>query len=221
MRSIKALITLILLGVVFSNTPAGVATAKIMNSTNEPTIDEFVDLILAEKITVPEVDAFLKGLNETQYEEFVKVFAERVGVDKKELQEEADEYNQITSPDKSLPGENPRTAAPNAVWNDTIENTWTISVNGPFSLFWYEDGNCDGDSSDNEYVFYYGFPSSSPESIRWSTTAAQVYAAFAVYNWNLLGFGYNFDEVRLCIGDSGVALAGGPDVVRDTVYIHR
>ncbi len=45
MRSIKALITLILLGVVFSNTPAGVATAKIMNSTNEPTIDEFVDLI--------------------------------------------------------------------------------------------------------------------------------------------------------------------------------
>jgi hypothetical protein len=132
MRSIKALITLILLGVVFSNTPAGVATAKIMNSTNEPTIDEFVDLILAEKITVPEVDAFLKGLNETQYEEFVKVFAERVGVDKKELQEEADEYNQITSPDKSLPGENPRTAAPNAVWNDTIENTWTISVNGPF-----------------------------------------------------------------------------------------
>lgn len=221
MRSIRTLITMMLMGLIFSNAPAGIVAAQATNSTNEPTIDQFVELILAEEVTVPEVDAFLKRLDEAQYEKFLEVFTESVGVDKEELQQEADEYNQITSPDKSLPGENPRTSAPGAVWTEIIENTWTVSVNGPFSLFWYEDRNCDDDSSDNEYVFYYEFPANPPEGIRWTTTSAQVYSAFAVYNWNLLGFGYDFDEVRLCIGDRGVTLAGGPDVVRRTVYIHR
>lgn len=221
MRWIRELAVIILLGVLSINVSLRVSAADSINSINEVDTEEFVELIVTERITVPDVAVYLKNLDESQYQEFVRIFTERVGINRAEIQQEAAKYTTILSQDELLSAEAEVILAPGAVWAEVVENTWTWDINGPFSIFWYEDWGCDDDPADKEYVFYYAFPSNPTSELRWTTTSAQVYAAFAVYNWNLLGFGYNFSEVRLCIGDNGVGLAGGPDKVRDTVFVHR
>ncbi len=115
-----------------------------------------------------------------------------------------------------------QTQAAGSAWGQNIENVWTWNYpNKLFSTGVYVDWLCDDDSSDMEYVFYYPFPSVAPSSVRWTSVSSQVYLAFmAAYGGNLLGFGYSYGEVRLCIGDRGVAAAGGAAKVKSSIFVH-
>ncbi|MFA6588296.1 MAG: hypothetical protein WCT08_04450 [Patescibacteria group bacterium] len=80
---------------------------------------------------------------------------------------------------------------------------------------YWTDPYCDGDPSDNEYIFaYYPTWSDTPDDVRWYTYNAYVYyALWVAYRANLLARDACSPGVYLCIGDRGTWLAGGPVVV--------
>ncbi len=82
--------------------------------------------------------------------------------------------------------------------------------------------NCDGDSSDSDWLFIF-FPRdySNPNGLRWNTTSTWVAFAFYVsYRNNLLGVSTD-GTVGLCIGDRGVLLAGGAWHVHAHLWLLR
>lgn len=106
-----------------------------------------------------------------------------------------------------------------------IENAWTIGF--PPGSTWpseyYDSPLCDEKPEDSDWTFLY-YPmeySQNPDGLRWTTTSSQVYAAFmGSYAVNLGGYSFGWNEVRLCIGTTGVSLAGGPDNVKNTTFLH-
>ncbi len=174
-------------------------------------LDAFVEAALHDEISVEEARSTYESLDDSQ-RDLVRTLVEDKTSTFLERENE-------TVPDGAPALES---QAAGANWQQSIENVWTYNYQPKvFSSYSYVDWNCDDDPSDKEYVFYYPYPSLSPSLLRWTSTSAQVYIAFmAAYGGNLLGFGYNKAEARLCIGDNGVAAAGGAAKVKASVFVH-
>jgi hypothetical protein len=171
-----------------------------------------VDLIMAEQITVEQLARFMAKLDKQQLETMRVLFSARTGV-----------TIQAVEP-KRIEAGNGAQAVAAYTYVETIENVWTWNYNPKiFASYWYTDPNCDGDPSDTEYVFYYPVSTSASTkgNLRWTTTNVIVYTAFSLaYGGNLSAFGTSWSEVRLCIGDTGVAAAGGASTVGNSVFVH-
>ncbi|MFO0591269.1 MAG: hypothetical protein U0441_27225 [Polyangiaceae bacterium] len=174
-------------------------------------LEAFVDAALQERITPAETEATYESLDQSE-REIVRQFLE------------TKTSTTLARPDGEGLHDAPPlgTQAAGANWQQPIENVWTYDYPAKvFSTFSYVDWYCDDDPSDKEYAFYYPYPSASPSLLRWTSTSSQVYLAFMVaYGGNLLGFGYNKTETRLCIGDNGVFAAGGEAKVKSNVFVH-
>jgi hypothetical protein len=199
--------TVPIVGSVISNAEGNITNADLA---------KVVDLIMANQITVEQLGSFMAKLDKQQLETMRVLFSERTGVTIHPV-----DLKQAEAIDVSPLG---MQVAASYAYVETIENVWTWNYNPKiFASFWYTDRYCDGDPNDNEYVFYYSV-STSPSTkgnLRWTTTNPIVYAAFMLaYGGNLSAFGYSYSEVRLCIGDTGVAAAGGASAVGTSVFVH-
>lgn len=176
-------------------------------------LEAFVEEALHDRISAIDAQATYESLDDSQRE-----IVHRLVEAKTSTSLVADDDDDV--PGQATPGLDPQAAG--AKWQQPIENVWTYNYQGKvFSTYSYVDWNCDDDPSDKEYVFYYPYPSIAPSALRWTSTSAQVYLAFmAAYGGNLLGFGYNYGEARLCIGDKGVFAAGGAAKVQSSIFVH-
>ncbi len=179
--------------------------------TGDEDIEKVVDLIFKHQIDVEQLAKFMAKLDKYQYETMRQLFSERVGI--------------VIEP---VNVDNASVMGPLAVasWTyvETIENVWTWNYNPKiFASSSYRDDNCDADEHDVDYAFYYPV-STSPSTqgnLRWTTTNPQVYAAFQIaYGGNLSAFAYSWNEVRLCTGSRGTALAGGTSAIANSVFVH-
>jgi hypothetical protein len=198
------------------------ALSKPASTLTQADLELVADLMVMERITVPKAANFISKLNPEQLRRFEEIFCARLGVQCSELKQDMT-VQPVRSGSSGLGAAGDQLMAPGAAWADVIENVWTWNYNPKiFAHGWYEDWNCDDDPADKEFVFVYAIGAHPVGTLRWTTTSPLVYGAFGVaYGWNLLGFGYNFNEVRLCIGDRGVAAAGGAGHVGSTVFVHH
>lgn len=101
-------------------------------------------------------------------------------------------------------------------WQQLIERalfSWGYRVVSVSS--WWGDSLCDGDPSDQDYLFYYTTPTpvTNPDVLRAFSSDVLVDAMLVWYQlWygGVNGSGvteYNF--AKICLGDTGVAMAGG------------
>jgi hypothetical protein len=226
----KFLFALTLIGLLCVSTGLSSASAqstdwadRVLNkpaaSITNGDITQFVDLIVTEQVTVLQTESFMKRLSPTQNQVFTQALSSRVGVDLQALRQENEQLAQITNPTVI---EDPITDSPGALWRETVENAWTSQGLNPFAVAWYEEPLCDlkGDGG-TDFVFVFAQSANPLDTLRWTTTSPRVYATFiAAYGGgNLIGFGFTFDEVRLCIGDGGVNAAGGAQHVADSVFV--
>ncbi len=171
-----------------------------------------VDAALANEISVEQLAKFMSSLNKQQYATMRSLILARLDVS---VPVESAKVNS----DSLQP--QPK-ALTSYAYVETIENVWTWNYNPKiFASFYYNDANCDGDSTDMDYVFYYPVSTSAATkaNLRWTTTNAAVYAVFmAAYSGNLSAFGYSYSEVRLCLGSAAYAV--GLDNVANSVFIH-
>jgi hypothetical protein len=218
MRSCRFLTVLVLLAVLMSNVVSGVSAQEkggqsILNKSasqiEEVDLEQFVDLIFAWQVTIPQVKMLYERLDTAQQQTFKNIVLARFGgkADSKPILVESAGIN----------------APPGVKWAQTIENVWTWGKppGSSWPYTWYTDAYCDDDPSDNEYVFVYSFNSSNPDGIRWTTDNPAFYSyALAAWGGNILGYGYSFNEARLCVSDGSVNLTGGVGVFMATTFIH-
>lgn len=187
-------------------------TSKSPTEISDMDIEKVVGLTVSNQIVVEQLAEFMEKLDKQQFDTMRRLFSERVGID----------IQPTKADNTSVMGT--QTLATSWAWVETIENVWTWNYNPKiFASHSVIDSNCDGDPSDVDYVFYYPI-STTPATkgnLRWTTTNAQVYAAFMfAYGGNLSAYSYNWSSVRLCIGDNGVWAAGGQSTVANSVFIH-
>jgi hypothetical protein len=110
--------------------------------------------------------------------------------------------------------------SPLGFWQQLIELHWTaLGYRVVSTQSWWGDSLCDGDPSDQDYLFYFvtPVPVNNPDGLRTFSQDTLVSAMLSWYQFwygGVNGFGitgYNF--VKICLGDGGVAAGGGPDHV--------
>ncbi len=173
-----------------------------------------VNLALKNQVSVEQLAKFIASLDKDQYEKMTGLIRDRLDITPQTV-------NDISK----RPGPQPNPPCGTGcgyAYGETIENVWTWNYSPKiFASYYYNDPNCDGDPGDMDYVFYYpvGTSPTTQGNLRWTTTNAAVYAAFiAAYGGNLSAFGYNYNEVRLCLGST--AWAVGLNNVKNSVFIH-
>lgn len=188
--------------------------------------------LLAKLIVNDQVDEDVRNCYDTlTIEEKAQLFeavAEERGISVAELRQEADEdaaQRQDVS-DIPLPGED--VTAREIPWQELIERIPFSAIFKPLvpgARSW-QDPICDGDPTDVDYFVSFDFPAnvSNPASVRSFTYDVGVDLMLGWYQIRYGGIdgrgntGSNI--VRVCLGDTGVATAGGIDVVRDNLYLH-
>jgi len=90
-----------------------------------------------------------------------------------------------------------------------------------YASSWSYDWYCDDDPSDFEYrLDYYTTWDVDPNKIRWYSYNSWIMTAFQIaYGSNLLGSSLCGNPKSLCLGEYGVALAGGIGIVSSSVFI--
>jgi hypothetical protein len=185
----------------------------------EADLRQFVALAVDERITVPEAQNIWKQLTEEQKEKVGELLAIKVGI-------QPDEWQRFVQSNKvTLRGFTPL-GFPGEIWREPIENIWTWGYppGTTFATSYWDSPYCDDDPSDHDWAFWFYQPyewySRNPSGLRWTSTSVQVYLAFMIaYGGNLNGYSFNWNEARLCIGTTGVSAAGGPDNVKNNVFL--
>ncbi len=193
-------------------TPAPSPTAS-PNDVTDADLERFVDLVISEQITVAQARAFLQQLAELQVSRVAELLSARTSTRLAESSKVSPVSPNIIEPP---PGSS-------ELWRQIIEKGA-----GPpeaFAQDYWSDPYCEGGPNpdpDDDWVFWFWIDSTNPDSLRWDTTSAQVATAFWIaYGNNLNGFAYHWDEARLCLGTTGVSLAGGPEKVKNTTSLHH
>lgn len=192
-------------------------------------LPQLVDLAVAERITVPELQAIWDQLSPEQREQVGFDLAAKVGMS-------ANEWTNISLSDGQVgsqlsdvvPSRNtfePEFAG--EIWRQFIENRWTNGQppGSTFARMYFDSPLCDDDPSDHDWTFLfdrsYEWYSRNPDGLRWTTSSSQVYLAFmAAYGGNLNAYSFGWNEARLCLGTGGVNAAGGTDKVKSAVFLH-
>ncbi|NOX63695.1 MAG: hypothetical protein GXP42_17360 [Chloroflexi bacterium] len=112
-------------------------------------------------------------------------------------------------------------------WEQLIENAglaaWTYY--GPY--VWYQNPWCDGKDDGMDYTFAYWFdpPVQNPDALRTRSNPwdLRVQAMLDYYQWRyggVLGSGHtSLNTVYICLGDTGVNTAGGPEAVYNSLKL--
>jgi hypothetical protein len=155
------------------------------------------------------------------------------GISVEKLREEADENNRRMQEDQhseaiSKPEELHALTHPGSFWRQLIER---IPFSAVFSTLYYpvtswQDALCDGDPSDVDYMFAFQFPYyiSQPDALRSFSYSPGVDAMLVYYQGKYGGIdGRGHTDrpgVHVCLGDNGVATAGGEAHVRGWLALH-
>jgi hypothetical protein len=237
MRKTKLVWTFALMALLLSGVGLGAVTAQEPVSQDVGSLDlpglhdpvsewtnadlrQLIELAVDERITVPEARDVWRQLTEEQREKTGELLAIKTGILLGEWQQFV-ESNKTT-----LRGFTPL-GFPGEIWREPIENIWTWGQppGTTFASSYWNSPSCDDDPSDPDWAFWfnrsYEWYSRNPSGLRWtSSDSAQVYLAFmAAYNGNLNGYSFNWKEARLCIGTTAVSVAGGPDNVKNNVFL--
>ncbi len=191
-------------------------------------LKQLVDLAVDERITVPEAQDVWEQLTEGQREKIGELLALKVGIpldEWRQFVESSREQSPFQSSKATSRGFTPL-GFPGEIWREPIENIWTCGYppGTTFASSYWNSPSCDDDPSDPDWAFWfnrsYEWYSRNPSGLRWTSDSVQVYLAFmAAYGGNLSGYSFNWKEARLCIGTTGVSAAGGPDNVKDNVFL--
>lgn len=221
----------------------GFATAPVLAQSGPPPIPgldapperltdadlaRFVTLARQERISVAQTKAFLDRLSGPQKQTVSDQIGVQAGIPldrwRASIAREAQKR-------PKLPAAPTPSAAPSGgqIAPMTAQGVWAHSIpnyNGPFPYYngttgsYSDQYSCD-DDPDTDFIFVFSHDANSLNSLRWNTNSSQVYSAFwAYYGGTLRGFGYNYLDVRLCAGDTGVWAAGGQGWVAGHLYVH-
>jgi len=171
-----------------------------------------VDLIVEERITIQESQIVAEQLTQEQLKRVGELLAAKSGVLVEEwLQDVAGSRKKETDQSFSTSS---RDFFGGGQPIEYKEMQGSLHANS-----YYSSTECSGD---DDWVFHwpYIYYGQDPDGLRWWTTSSRVYWAYLVsYGLKLNGFGNSFTEVRLCAGKTSTSLAGGPDWVRDHIYV--
>jgi len=179
--------------------------------------------MLAGMILAKEKESILRpcydSLSEQDKAQVFEAMATRRGLLQKLRQENV--ANQKLSP----------SAAPNAItasWKQLIERVPFSAISKTLRSVTnaFQDQYCDGTDPDIDYTFVVLFPyaMTNPDSLR---SFAGVTAVDAMLTWYQVNYGgisgkgnTTSGYVYLCIGDTGVSMAGGVQAVRNALKLH-
>ncbi len=181
-------------------------------------LQKLVNLAAEEGINVEELAAVIDSFSEAEMETFSELIATKAEIPLQEWRAHSAKHRTKRKNQKQ------RSLRRGDWWQQFIENAWVWwwPQGHAYPNSYWQDKNCDGDSSDNEYVFRYDVNTSNPNSLRWTTDSPLVYAAFmAAYGGEILGYSHDEGVAYLCIGDKGVWAAGGPWLVKATTFLHN
>lgn len=234
-RSIKLFAMLTMVGVLVV---VGFVPVSAQDSSSDAqTVCEDLDTdakieLLAKLIVDDQVDEDVRNCYDTlTIEEKAQLFeavAEERGISVEELRQEADEdaAQREDVSDTPLPGED--ATARGIDWRQLIERIPFSAIFKPLvpgARSW-QDSICDGDPTDVDYFVSFDFPAnvSNPNSVRSFTYDVGVDLMLGWYQVRYGGIDGRGNTgskiVRVCLGDTGVATAGGIDRVRDNLYLH-
>lgn len=166
-------------------------------------------MIITEQVPKAARDCY-EAMNVENKTKLFEVVIEQRGLSVDELRKEAREDLHLMS--------NARIS--NGLWSQLIEHTFYDLTDPPvYSNGWWQDSLCDGDSGDVDYVFHFAFssPMSNPDRLRTNSLHMGVDAMLWWYHYQyggIKGWGSTGSvSVSTCLGDTGVAGAGGPQTV--------
>lgn len=171
-----------------------------LTEANDIELQKFVNDSFANAITVEEADEFFASLTSNQKEKVIELVDLRIQQTVERLKSEELNTNPVRA--QAIP--------PDVVWTQDIE--YNNAPYGTTANTFYRDWlECDGDENDADYIFVYSNYSGAqnPDGIRYTVTSASVRAALGYGYVNLKGFGYSYNEVKLCVGPSRVESSGG------------
>lgn len=123
-----------------------------------------------------------------------------------------------------------QTTNPLAAWDQLIERVPFSAVGKPLvsAIYYFQHSTiCDGDASDIDYIFVYVYPSNmtNPDALRVFSSNLLVDSMLVYYQitiGGLKGYGDTGSTfVHVCVGDTGVANAGGASNVQDKMKTHN
>jgi len=187
-------------------------------------LNQFVRDAISESITVLEAQHIWEHLTDVQKEKAGELLAIQSGIPIAEWHRFVKRHREHAMLAKSQRGH--ILGFPGEIWREPIENTWTSGYppGTTFASSYWNSPMCDDDPSDPDWAFYFYQPyewySRNPDGLRWTSDSARVYLAFmAAYRGNLNGYSFSWNEAHLCIGTNGVKAAGGPDNVRNNLFL--
>lgn len=197
----------------FPAEPSGPLSSK---QWTERELERLVDLAISEQLSVPDVEEIWKHLDEKQKQQVGVILALKSGIQPSSWLEFVRRESTLSGP-AIVKGE---------LWRQYIENIWTIGhpPGTTFASSYWGSPLCDNDPGDPDWTFWFFQPwewySRNPDGLRWTSESARVYLAFmAAYSGNLNGYSYDWKEARLCLGTTAVDAAGGPDHVKQSVFL--
>lgn len=186
-------------------------------------LEQFIDDVLNERISSDEVMAIKASLTPAQEQQAWDFFYAKVKpVEHTREQQEALMRDTAEEEAAALPIQgDPSIQAcdPGATpdcWRQIVEKAATAGGGSGSQGYYTTVNRCDR-IDDIDYVFGFWYDASNPDSLRWYSTSSQV--AWVLGNLN--GYGLSNTEVRLCIGDNRVFLAGGADWIKQTIFVKR
>lgn len=189
----------------------------------ERELERFVDLAFKEQWSVLQVEEVWNHLDEKQKQQVGVLLAIKAGVQPHNWLEFIHRESLLS---KTAVMKESFVASQGELWRQYIENIWTWGYppGTTFASSYWNSPLCDNDPSDPDWAFWFWQPyewySRNPDGLRWTTTSARVYLTFmAAYGGNLNGYAYSWQEARLCLGTTAVDVAGGPDYVRQTIFL--
>lgn len=140
-----------------------------------------------------------------------------------------DELHAEARQDARTRGDGEYIVAAGIYWRQPIERVPFSAVFRPIvsAISSWQSATCDGDPSDIDYMFAFQFPSpmNNPDALRSFSHHLGVDAMlmwYQLYYGGITGEGWtDSPNVYTCIGDTGVAAAGGESTVRENLKLHN
>lgn len=152
------------------------------------------------------------------------------GISVDELRQETDQdrNNRNNSSNASLQLSSASMPLAGTPWQQAIERYGFSAVGKTLRSVTrsYTDALCDGDGTDTDYVFVIAFPynQSNPDSLRAFSYSVGVDAMLVYYQGRDRGINgrgrTDSRDVSVCLGDTGVATAGGQSAVQSGLKLH-
>lgn len=185
-----------------------VSVSNVQQDATLEKLEGFVEAALANEITVEEADEFFFNLTDEEKEQVIALTEEQL----QPPSNESGDGQESPSPGGS--GVGIQAIPPDVVWRQDIEYS-SRSDGRPADYYNRDRFECDGSqqSGDEDYDYIFFYPNyngaQNPDGIRYTVTSASVRAALGWGSKKLTGFGFSYNEVRICVGPWRVQGSGG------------